>query len=123
MTTSADGKVGSGFKSSQPVLIIRYKESKLEAYVAFNFFITTESTEVTTRVGNNAAETRQWSTSSDYEAVFYPGYVESFIKELSQANTLVVRLTPYGESPVTASFTTTGLSEAAKPLLHAYKAR
>lgn len=118
----ADNEVLSGFKKSQPVLIIRYKESRLEAYIAYDFFIHNESTEVTTRIGNENAYKQRWKASSDYKAVFYPGSVESFIEELSSSDKLVVRLTPYGESEVTTSFTTKGLSEAAKPLLLALKA-
>ena len=118
----ADGMVTAGYKKSQPQLYIRYKEARLEAYIAFDFFIGSDGTEVTTRMGDESSRTRQWSTSSDYEAVFFPGDVETFINDLSRVDKFVVRLTPYGESPVTATFTTTGLSEAAKPLLLAVKA-
>ena len=76
---TAEEDVGTGFKSSRPVLIIRYKESELEAYIAFGFFIGTEGTEVTTRIGKDAPKTRSWSTSSDYKAVFVPGDVRAFI--------------------------------------------
>lgn len=117
----ADSEIGSGYKKTQPVIVLRYKESKLEAYIAYDIFIGTDETDVTTRLGDGSAYTRSWSISSDYKAIFYPGYVETFIDEMSGVDTLVVRLTPYGESPITATFTTSGLSEAAKPLLRAVK--
>ncbi len=43
----------------------------------------------------------------------------SFIKQLLDSKTLLVRFTPYGDSPVSARFNTTGLREAIKPLREA----
>ena len=117
----ADSEIRSGYHKTQPVLFLRYKESRLESYIAYDIFIGSDGTDVTLRLGSGSAQTRSWSTSSDYKAVFYPGSVENFINDMSRVDTLVVRLTPYGESPITATFTTTGLSEAAKPLLRAAK--
>ncbi len=97
-----------------PILILRCTSKKVEAYINWNSFLGTSETQVTTRVGHEAAVTRVWTLSSDSRASFYYGDVADFIKPLMRADTLIAMTTPYNESPVTAIFAVTGL----EPKLH-----
>jgi type VI secretion system protein VasI len=97
-------------------LIIRCKSNTTELYIAWNDYLGLDHTEVISRIGSNAAQTSNWNISTNNMSSFYPGSPIFYIKELMKAEKLVVQLTPYSESPVTAIFDIRGLSEAIKPL-------
>ena len=93
-----------------PTLVLRYTDQKPEVYIDWNQFIDTEPVRVTCRMDDESPETSTWSVSTDYTGTFYNGwFVRGFIRSLSTADQLAVRVTPYSESPVTAIFNLTGL--------------
>ena len=103
-------------KWGKPVaIIIRCMSNKTELYINWNDYLGS-SASVLTRIGKNRAVTKNWSLSTDSQATFYPTGTINFIKEMMDSNKLVAQVTPYNESPVTAIFDTTGLSNAIKPL-------
>jgi type VI secretion system protein VasI len=102
-----------------PSLIIRCQSNRTDAYIDWNEYLASEDVEVTTRIGRNPASTRSWSVSTNSRASFVPGNVVTFVNELMTADTLVARTTPYGESPITATFVTSGLAEKITPLRQA----
>lgn len=104
-----------------PTLILRCRSSRTELYVTWHEYLGLEETRVTVRVGRAPARSSSWSISTDNRASFYPGSPISFIKEIMGVDTLVVMTTPYGESPVTAIFPVSGLSETITPLREACK--
>jgi type VI secretion system VasI family protein len=99
-----------------PTLVLRCSRNQTDVYVNWSDYMGSEEVSVTTRVGKGAARTRTWNTSTDNVATFYPGRPVEFIKELMSVDTLVLRATPYGESPITAVFEVRGLTEKAAPL-------
>lgn len=115
---NAEEEIGTGFFASTPTLIIRHKEGRLELYIAIGQYLGSDGTLVTSRVGSSPAQETEWSTSTDGKAIFYPGNVDSFVRELMANNKLVIRVTPYGESPVTSVFNLSGLNEAIAPMKH-----
>ena len=117
----AEEEIGSGFFSSTPTLIIRHKEGQLELYITIGQYLGMDGTLVTSRVGSFPAKESEWSISTDGKAIFYPGNVDSFVRELMANTKLVIRVTPYGESPVTTSFNLSGLSESIEPMKHLIK--
>lgn len=106
------GMFGTSYK---PSLYIRFKEGDLESYISYNIYIGSSEVDVTTRFDKNEAETESWGLSTDGKAVFAIDS-ESFIQSIVEAKTLVVRLTPYGESPKTVSFDLRGIDKAIKPI-------
>ena len=121
LSLDADSPVRTGYKSGTPSLLIRYKEKKFECFINYSFFLGSDSTEVTHRLDQGQPKTLEWSISTDHEAVFPPGDGKAFVTALMKANSLVIRLTPYSESPVTTTFDLRGLSEAMSPIVQAMK--
>jgi type VI secretion system protein VasI len=95
-------------------LIARCKSGKTELYINWRDYLGSESY-VLTRIGKNKAVTRKWSLSTDSKATFNRDSV-SFLKEMLKSPKLVAHTTPYNENPVTATFDTSGLENAIKPL-------
>lgn len=113
----ADAPVGKGYRRSTPTLILRCKEKKVEAYITYGeLFIGSDSTTVLTRLDKLPAKQSTWGISTDHKAVFVGGSQLGFIKQLMKADSLLVELTPYGESPVMTTFDVRGLSAASKVL-------
>jgi len=113
-----EGTAQSAFSGRPVVLQIRCKSGETEVYINWRDYLGSEAM-VTSRVGSLPARTRRWSLSTDSQATFLPGNKVDFINALMEVNVFVAQVTPYSESPVTAIFDTTGLSEALPPLRQA----
>jgi type VI secretion system protein VasI len=118
LSRAADTPVGSGFMRSTPTLIIRHKERVLEVYINFGMYLGSDSTIVTTRMGSSPAKSAEWGLSTDGKAIFCPTPSHRFVKSLLANDRLVVRLTPFGESPVTSTFELRGLASTIRPMRH-----
>jgi type VI secretion system protein VasI len=116
LTLIAETPVRKRYETTTPMLSLRCKERKLEAYITFNFFLGSESTRVLTRLDKKPSRNASWSISTDHKGVFAPGNIAVFVKELIKADTLLVELTPYSESPVMTTFDVRGLADASKQL-------
>jgi type VI secretion system protein VasI len=119
LSLDSEETVSAGYKKGRPCLYIRYKEGQLECYIHYGFFIGSDSTSVTMRMDKKEPRTHNWNISSNHESIFYPSGVKWFVDNLMESKSLVIRLTPYGESPVTASFDLTGIAESIKPIIEA----
>ena len=117
----AEEEIGRGFFASTPTLIIRHKEGSLELYITIGQYLGSDGTLVTSRLGSSPAQESEWSTSTDGKAIFYPSNVDAFVRQLMENNKLVIRVTPYGESPVTTSFNLSGLTKAIEPMKNLIK--
>jgi type VI secretion system protein VasI len=100
-------------------LILRCQSHQTEAYVNWSEYLGSDDALVTSRLGGNPAESKAWSLSSDHEATFVPGNIPQFIQQLAAVDRYVVQVTPYNESPVTATFDVGGLQVAMRPLREA----
>ncbi|MBL4761258.1 MAG: hypothetical protein JKY93_00995 [Gammaproteobacteria bacterium] len=96
-------------------MLIRCKSNKTELMLTWHDFLG-RNVDVLTRIGNEKARTKRWSVSTDSKATFHPTGTIAFIKQMEKYNKLLAQVTPYSESPITAIFDTTGLSEALIPL-------
>ncbi|MDR0656336.1 MAG: type VI secretion system-associated protein TagO [Treponema sp.] len=98
-------------------LVIRWKNGKNELYINWNDYMGSNP-EVTLRVGQSEAETKEWNISTDNRTTFYPGYSGTaqleLIRKMLDSKTLVTRSTPYSENPITAIFDITGLRNIAE---------
>jgi type VI secretion system protein VasI len=116
LSRDAEEPIGSGLMRGTPTLMIRYKERELHIYVSFDSYLGSDSTVVTLRLGQSAAKQEEWSLSTDGKAIFCPTDAREFVDQLLQNDRLVIRLTPFGESPITVTFDLAGLSEAIQPM-------
>jgi len=117
LSRDADEPIGSEFMRSTPTLMIRYKEGELDVYVSFGTYLGSGSTVVALRLGQSAAKQEKWELSNDGKSIFCPTNERAFVDQLLQNDRLVLRVIPYGESPVTVTFALTGLSDAIQPML------
>ncbi len=108
-------KVGN--KVIRPTLFIRFKEGSLTCSINYGIFIGTGSTTVTMRMDKEEPRSYKCEISNDHETIFYPSGVNWFIDRLIESKTLLIQLTPHGESSFFTSFDLEGLKEAIKPIL------
>jgi type VI secretion system protein VasI len=109
VTLDADAPVASRFgRAVRPSLVIRCKESKTTAYIDWGSYLGLDETQVLTRIDDAPASKESWSISTDHEATFAESPI-SLIKSLLGKTKLLAQVTPYGESPVLATFSIAGL--------------
>lgn len=95
------------------VMIIRCKEDTTAIYLIFNDYLGSKAPPLTVRVGDDKAETLRWAISSDRKALgLWNGSVSiPFLRRIVDADRVVVRVTPYNDSPRTETFVLDGLRE------------
>lgn len=100
-------------RSVTPVLVIRCNEAATAFYIDWRVYISTQSTMVEYRIDKAKLEQKIWFISSDHQATgqWNGGSAIPLITELSSAKSLLVRITPYGEAPVSTSFDLSGVRE------------
>lgn len=125
ISLQSENEITSGYNTVRPSLYIRCAENKTNVYIVWELYLGIDTTRMLTRFDKNRATTTTWSISTDNKAVFFkPGFLsgisdKAFVKKLMKHNRLLTQITPYGESPVMATFDVKGLSEAVKPLRQA----
>lgn len=107
----AESPVRGGFRKSPPVLILRSKEGKCEAYISWPLYISRDKLPVSVRFDSDEAVTEEWNCSTDGKAVFSPFPFQDFLDMVLNSKRLVVRLTPFGENPETATFDISGFAD------------
>ena len=107
---------GKSKRGDVPDLMIRCMNNKINFYINWNEFLGTNDIKVLTRIGDEKAETKKWKPSFCKEKSFYPDISVKFIRRMFESNKFFAQVTPYGESPRTAVFDTSGMKSALKPL-------
>ena len=115
----ADASVQVGYDTIKPTLIIRYKEGELDGYITYDTFLGSNTISVTLRFGRDSAEQATWGISTNHKSAFIRGDIEHFVDRLERADSLIVRLTPYSESPVTVSFSPHGIGKVKEAIRNA----
>jgi type VI secretion system protein VasI len=106
---------GTSTWGDRVLLVLRCQSNKTEVYINWHDYLGSEA-RVIWRIGDEDARTAKWGLSTNSEATFYPYSDIAFIRQLLAADRLVAQVTPYSESPVTAVFDLTGLTNAIRPL-------
>lgn len=102
-------------KWKRPIyLTARCLSNKTEVYINWDDYLG-RKVSMTTRVGNKKAVTSRWGVSSDGKAAFHHKPI-GLLKDMMEHNKFVAQVTPYNDSPVTAIFDISGLSNAIAPL-------
>lgn len=116
LSVEAEETIRSGYKTAKPTLNIRCAEQKTNVFITWDLYLGLESTQMLTRFDTAKATSDTWSISTNNTAVFVRGSDIGFAKKMMNHEKLLAQITPYGESPVMATFRVAGLSEAVKPL-------
>lgn len=100
------------WRSGYPTLFIACREKKTEVFLSWDVYLGLEQTSMLYRLDKQKAVERNWLVSTDTKAVFYKGNDIDFIRKLANSNKMYTKITPYNESPVSATFNLNGLSNA-----------
>jgi type VI secretion system protein VasI len=117
----ADDYVKSGYDEVRPELFVRCSENKTSVFITWDLYLGMDSTSMLTRLDTENAVTNFWSISTDNKAVFTTDNDVTYVKSLFGHDRLLAKITPYGASPVIATFSITGLKDAVTPLRKACK--
>ena len=99
----------SNYLGEQVSLVLRCKSGQTEAYINWHDYLGSRAV-VTDRIDKAPAERLGWQLSTDSQASFRPR-ARVFMESLSEATTYLAQVTPYNESPITASFNVQGAKE------------
>lgn len=119
LSVDSEDPVRSGYNTVRPSLFIRCAENKTNVFFNWGLYLGLDSTRMLVRFDGEKAITDSWSISTDNKAVFVSGSDIAFATKMMGHEKLLTQITPYGESPVMATFPIAGLSEAIKPLRQA----
>ena len=103
---------GTGTFNDQVYLVVRYESSQTEIYIDWKSYLGSDAY-VTIRFDKDPASTSSWTVSTDSKASFYPENPNDFVNRLARAETLIARVTPFQENPITAVFDVRGFRVAA----------
>jgi type VI secretion system protein VasI len=93
-------------------MIVRCANGETDLYINWSSFLGTEGIALTYRIGKAKAVHSDWDISTDHQSSFYRGSPVKALKAIIESDSFVANVTPYSESPVTATFDTTGAGEA-----------
>ena len=116
---TASQPVGTGYRQPSPTVVAHCKEGDLDFYTVWDVFVGSGKHPVTMRLDADDARIDTWSVSTDHKATFYSGKVTVLFEALAKAKKLVVRTTPFGESPVMTSFDVSGFANVRPAILKA----
>lgn len=101
----------------KPIVSARCVRGKTELLVKWQqFAIGADGETVTSRIGDDAPETKRWSASSDRQANFYPEWPGAFLRRAASASRLVFR-----KGAQTVEISTAGLPKVVEKLAAACK--
>ena len=96
----ADSDSGLGRRGVEAAtLIARCRSNTTDAYIAWGEFMDTDDSFITVRTTGDASS-GFWSVSTDYDTTFAPRPIP-LLREVAEADRVVVQATPYGENPRT----------------------
>ena len=104
-------------------LVARCQSNQTEVYAVWHDYVGDDSNDVysdwkyvTVRIGDASAKRQKWGVSTDKKATFAPDWAGDLLKEMADEQRLILQLTPYGESPITAVFDINGARAAFSPI-------
>lgn len=111
-TAYTTAKQGYNTYGNSPKLYIRCKSEKTDLYIVWDDYLGSEKIEIEYRFGSNESMKSEWGISTDGTASFLSSTaVIGFLNYMKNHERFTVRLSPYNESPITAAFDVSGVSE------------
>jgi type VI secretion system protein VasI len=96
-------------RENWPHLLLACRNGKTDLYLAAGEFLTVGQIEVASRIDDRAPGSNSWNTSTDNKAAFHPNPIQA-ARQLAEASTYRLRLTPHSQSPKDYVFDVRGLS-------------
>lgn len=128
VTLVLESDTGRGRLNRPVVFVARCQSEKTEVYINWNAYVGDDSGSaygdwkyVTIRVGSDTAEQQRWDIATSRDATFAPDWPGNLLKRMAGTDQFIAQLTPYGESPITATFKTTGLATGLQNIKSACK--
>lgn len=111
----------SRYDTVHPDLWVRCLENRTAIFIQYDHFLGSDDLWVEYRIDRANTGSNSWNISTNNTSVgIWSGRPAiSFIRRLFGKEKFLVRLTPYSESPVTVSFTVSGLRDEIGPLAKA----
>lgn len=109
---SLTASTGESRFNKKPELVARCVNGVLDVFVVWHDFLGLAGEErgAEMRFDSTPAEMRSWWISDAQHSSFYtPGKGGELLKEMLQADRLILRTTPYNSTPITATFNLTGV--------------
>lgn len=106
---------GSNRYGQSPLLLAKCQNNKTQLILGWNQYLSNEYIDQTTRYDKEPPIEERWNVLTTNKAAMHPHPIKT-LKKLMTVNTYLVRVTPYGEQSITASFNVEGLTEAIKPV-------
>ena len=108
---------GNGETEGSAILVIRYRDNTAQVFVNWDIAsISTNTPRVYHRFdGEGDLSSLEWLASTDGTATFYPGDDIQFIKQICNAETLLVAMSLNDEQNVVTLFDVAGLEQAIAP--------
>jgi type VI secretion system protein VasI len=121
LSLASSEDISARFGGPGPMRVfLQCRENKTLIYFTFNghFMSDHQHGKVTYRLDDAPSGTINMQESTDHEALgLWNGRASiPFVKKMFGHDTLLIRATPFSESPVTATFPITGLENAIEPL-------
>lgn len=121
LTLASSENIPARFGGIGPMRIfLQCRENKTLIYITFNghFMSDHQHGKVTYRLDDTPSGSTNMKESTDHEALgLWSGRTSiPFIKKMFGHDNLLIRATPFSESPLTATFPITGLENAIEPL-------
>lgn len=116
-----DASSGRGRFGDSINLVVRCDKGQTDFYINWETFLGTESISITHRIGRAKAVKSSWVVSTDHKSSFFPRSPVAALKAMIETDSFVANVTPYSESPITATFDTSGAGEALKEIRTACK--
>lgn len=109
---------GSNMFGDPVRLALMCRANRTTVHVSWGEFVGLDRASVSIRVGSEQATTARWNVSTSGTATFAPSPI-TLIRRMMRVSRVVVRVTPYSSSSVTAVFSVAGLADRIGPLQRA----
>lgn len=107
---------GTGLHGVPVTLGLRCLDQEPSVYVGWEAYVGSGTVPVFVTIDGAITLQSNWTISSNGARTYYPGNAGVFIRSLTTAKRLSVRVAPYGGYEISASFNMTGIGDALRPL-------
>lgn len=109
-TLSADAPLHSEEKEALPVLIFRFKDKAIDAYVAFGTFVGSDKAKILIIRGDTDPEEQTWILSDDGTIAFAPDDAIALMRSFEGCDKVTFRINRFNHDPVVVTFSPKGVA-------------
>lgn len=110
----ADEPIQTPYKGMiYPKMIVRCAENKTSMIISFDTFLSNDDIKVMYRIDKEKARTVWWNVTTDFDSLYVPNPIP-LLRKLKDEDQIYIKVTPYGQNPISANFYVHGLFNAIK---------